>query len=195
LLTLWVPAGQRESTKLGYTEAREVRDVYEWVRQKGNGEVHLFGTSMGAAAILKAAHEYKIEPASIMLECPFGSLYKTVSARFRVMNIPPFPMASLLTFWGGIQLGYWPFSHNPSEYAASVTAPTLLLFGDLDDRVLIEKTLDIYGNLNSEKKVLVRYPHAGHDVFSENRARWIQDVSAFLHQTDSSQTTLLRSNQ
>ena len=29
-------------------------------------------------------------------------------------------------FWGGVQQGYWAFSHNPVEYAKSVKCPTLL---------------------------------------------------------------------
>src|SRR5690606_41691983 len=58
-------------------------------------EIHLLGTSMGAAAILKASRDYQIEPTSIILECPFGSLYETVSARFRIMNAPPFPLAAV----------------------------------------------------------------------------------------------------
>lgn len=169
-----------ESTNLGYTESREVRDVYEWVKQTEEKEIHLFGTSMGAAAILKASSDYGIEPTSIILECPFGSLYRTVSARFRIMNVPPFPLASILTFWGGLQQGYWAFSHNPSSYATSVKVPTLLLFGDLDDRVSVEETLDIYNNING-RKALVRYPEEGHDVFSErNRSNWVRDVGAFL---------------
>lgn len=169
-----------DHTNLGYTESQEVKDVYEWVSKSGEKEIHLFGTSMGAAAILKAVHDYRINPASIMLECPFGSLYKTVSARFRVMNLPPFPLASILTFWGGLQLGYWPFAHNPSSYASAVTVPTLLLYGDLDNRVSHEETLDIHNNLKGEK-VLVRYPAEGHDVFTDrNRRNWINDVGAFM---------------
>ncbi len=178
-----------ESTNLGYTEAREVRDVFEWVKKHESEEIHLFGTSMGAAAILKASRDYQIEPTSIILECPFGSLYETVSARFRIMNAPPFPLAAVLTFWGGIQQGYWAFSHNPSSYASAVNVPSLLLFGDKDDRVSLDETMDIYNNLNGEK-VLVRYPDAGHDVFTENQSNWINDVSAFLR--SASAPTLLQ---
>lgn len=169
-----------ESTNLGYTESREVWDVYEYVRKTGEDEIHLFGTSMGAAAILKAAYDYGIKPTSIMLECPFGSLYQTVSARFRIMNLPPFPLASMLTFWGGFQEGYWAFSHNPAVYASAVTVPALLLYGDKDDRVSLEETIDIYDSMKGGK-VLVRYPEEGHDIFTDtNRANWLKDVGTFL---------------
>src|SRR5690606_8224140 len=170
-----------ESTTLGYTESIEVRDCFDYIVATGETQIHLFGTSMGAAAILKAIDDYRIEPASLILECPFGSLYKTVSARFRIMDVPTFPFAAMLTFWGGFQQGYWAFSHNPSEYAASVQIPTLLMYGDQDNRVSVDETHEIFANLKGEK-VLARYPDEGHLVFTEtNRAKWITDVTGFLH--------------
>jgi alpha-beta hydrolase superfamily lysophospholipase len=169
-----------EGTTIGYAEAREVRDCYEFVAATGEKTIHLFGTSMGAAAILKSLDDYVMHPASIILECPFGSLYKTICARFELMGVPSFPMAGVLTFWGGFQQGYWTFGHNPSEYASSVDCPALLLFGELDDRVSMEETQEIYANMKG-KKVLVTYPDAGHNIFTpENAQNWVQDVSAFM---------------
>lgn len=55
-----------------------------------------------------------------MIECPFGSMYKTVCARFKTMNAPTFPMAGLLVFWGGMQNNFWAFEHNPTEYAKNI---------------------------------------------------------------------------
>ncbi len=169
-----------ESTNLGFTESVEVKDCYDYVRSTGESRIHLFGTSMGAAAILKAIDDYRIQPASLILECPFGSLYETVSARFRIMNLPSFPFAAMLTFWGGFQQGYWAFSHNPSEYAMSVQIPTLLMYGDQDNRVSVDETLDIYHNLKGQK-TLARYPEEGHHIFTDtNRAKWTSDVTRFL---------------
>jgi len=168
------------ATSIGFHEAAEVKDVFEFVSKTGESNVILFGTSMGAAAILKAAHEYKIEPSAIILECPFGSLYTTVCARFKMMGVPAVPMAALLTFWGGAQQGYWGFSHNPSRYASAVTSPTLLMFGEQDERVTLQETQDIFSNLKGPKTLKV-YPTAGHNVFTEeNQSQWRQDVTTFL---------------
>ncbi len=170
-----------ESTNLGFTESIEVRDCFDYVRASGETQIHLFGTSMGAAAILKAIDDYRIEPTSLILECPFGSLYKTVSARFEIMKVPTFPFAAMLTFWGGFQQGYWAFSHNPSDYAESVKIPTLLMYGDRDNRVSVDETLEIFDNLGGEK-MLARYPEEGHHIFTEaNQKKWIADVTGFLH--------------
>jgi uncharacterized protein len=170
---------QGAETHLGYTESIEVRDCFEYVRSTGEKNIHLFGTSMGAAAILKAMNDYSLNPSSIILECPFGSLYDTVSARFRMMGIPSFPMAAVLTFWGGVQLDFWGFGHNPTEYASSVDVPTLLLFGELDDRVTMEETQAIFQNIYGPKK-LVTYPNFGHDLFTHNEKKWEEDVTSFL---------------
>lgn len=170
---------QGTETHLGYTESIEVRDCLEYVRSTGEKNIHLFGTSMGAAAILKAINDYSIKPTSIILECPFGSLYDTVSARFTMMGVPAFPMAAVLTFWGGVQLDFWGFAHNPKEYARSVGVPTLLLFGERDDRVRMDETQEIFRNLRGVKK-LVTYPDFGHDLFNGNEIQWEKDVKLFL---------------
>jgi uncharacterized protein len=143
---------------------------------------------MGAAAIIKALHEQDLAPTSIILECPFGRLDQTVAARFRVMGVPAFPLSSVLTFWGGVQNGYWAFSHNPQEYAADVRCPALLIFGEKDDRVSREETDAIFKNLSGEKQ-LVTYPEQGHALFTEeNQGKWIQDVTRFITNVESTST-------
>src|SRR5688572_22823263 len=140
-----------ESTTIGYKEAEEVKDCFAYLRQRGETNINLFGTSMGAVAIMKAIHDYKINPSSIIIECPFATMYQTVCARFRVMNVPAFPMAGMLMFWGGVQNGFWPFSHNPEEYAKAITIPVLLLYGERDNRVSQEEINTIYHNLQGSK--------------------------------------------
>lgn len=168
-----------DGTSIGYTEAVQVRDCFEYI-SKQSKHVILFGTSMGAAAILKAMDDYILPVASLILECPFGSLYKTVCARFELMHVPAVPMAALLCFWGGVQNGYWAFSHNPSTYAKSVSCPVLLLFGEDDDRVTREETDLIFANLKGRKHLKV-YTGIGHAIFTKsNEKLWVKDVASFL---------------
>ena len=170
------------STTIGFREAEQVHDCFESIQKTGEKNIILFGTSMGAAAILKALDDHSFEPSAIILECPFGSLYKTVSARFKLMGVPDFPLAAVLTFWGGVQNGYWAFGHNPSEYAKAVKCPTLLLFGERDDRVTKEETEEIFSNLQG-RKILKTYPNVGHQIFeAKNQSNWIRDVSQFIQE-------------
>jgi alpha-beta hydrolase superfamily lysophospholipase len=135
---------------------------------------------MGAAAILRAAREFQIHPTCAILECPFGSMYKTTCARFEQMKVPCFPMAGLLVFWGGIQNGFWAFSHNPQDYAKSVQFPTLLLYGGKDAEVSQEETDVIYANLGG-KKCLKTFADAGHENYLKKyKKEWVKEVSVFL---------------
>lgn len=169
-------------TTIGFKEAEQVKAAYDYVVRTGEKNVYLLGTSMGAAAILKSIHDYKLKPDAIILECPFGSMYQTTCARFRLMNIPSFPMAGLLVFWGGAENGFWAFGHNPSQYARAVTCPTLLLYGAQDKNVSRAETDEIFDNLSGEKTLTI-YERAGHESYlKQYKEAWTQDLLSFLSQ-------------
>jgi uncharacterized protein len=167
-------------TTIGYFEAEQVKTSYEYVVKKGERNVYLFGTSMGSVAIMKAVHNYQLNPAGIIIECPFGSMYKTVCARFELMNAPPFPMAGLLVFWGGVQNGFWAFNHNPIEYAKGINCPTLLLYGAQDKKVSRPEIDHMYNNLKG-KKILRVYQLAGHEnLLDKYKDEWRLDIQTFM---------------
>ena len=168
-------------TTVGFKEAEEVKTAYEYVSKQGEKKVYLFGTSMGAVAILKAIHDYHLNPAGIIIECPFGSMYKTTCARFKKMNAPCFPMAGLLLFWGGVINNFWALGHNPTEYAKDVHCPTLLLYGNKDESVSHEEIEEIYANMQG-KKSLQTFANAGHENYLiKYKAEWMLAVCHFLH--------------
>ena len=168
------------TTTIGYKEAEQVKTAYDYLTNKGETNIYLFGTSMGAVAIMKAIKDYGIKPKAIIIECPFGTMYETVAARFKNMNVPPFPMAELLVFWGGVQNGFWVFNHNPTTYAKSITCPTLLLFGEKDMNVSRKEIDNIFDNLQGPK-TLKTYPLAGHENYlNKYKNEWTHDISIFL---------------
>lgn len=165
---------------IGYIEAQQVKTCFDYVKEKGESKIYLFGTSMGAAAILKAINDDSIKPEGIILECPFGTMYQTVCARFKIMKVPSFPMAGLLVFWGGVENGFWAFGHNPENYAKSVTCPTLLLYGEQDDKVSRSEINAIYDNLKGLKQLKI-YPLAGHENYLDKyHEQWVTDLNDFL---------------
>jgi uncharacterized protein len=167
-------------TALGFQESEAVNDCFQYLQHKGEKNIILYGGSMGAVAVLKAIKDYQIAPNAVIVECPFGSLRQTTYARFNQMNLPGFPMADLLLFWGGVQQGFWAFAHNPSEYAKSVRVPVLLLYGGKDREVSHEEITSIFENLQG-KKLLRIYPEAAHESYlKEYRNEWIRDVEAFI---------------
>jgi uncharacterized protein len=169
-----------DQTTIGFKEAEEVKTAWEFLDKRGEKNIYLFGTSMGAVAILKALNDFNLNPKGIILECPFGSMKHTVGARFKKMSVPSFPMASLLVFWGGLENGFWAFGHNPTEYAKSVKVPTLLFYGEKDKSVSREEIDGIFNNLKG-KKTLKTFELSGHENYLiKYNHSWVDSVSDFL---------------
>lgn len=167
-------------TTIGYLEAKQVKTCHEYLKQKGIDTIYLYGSSMGAVAIMKSISDYNINPSGIILECPFGTMSQTVSARFHNMGVPTFPMSSLLVFWGGAINGFWGFGHNPIEYAKEINCPTLLLYGAKDDKVSRSEIDEIFKNLKGEKELKI-YEQAGHENYLEKHEdEWKKDLKRFL---------------
>ena len=175
-------ASEGQQTTIGYFEAENVKTVYDYAKTK-NDTILLYGFSMGSVAVMKAVADLKLKPNKIILECPFGSMQKTVEKRFENMNIPSFPMANLLTFWGGTINGFWAFDHNPEDYAKSITQPTLLMYGKKDKNVTLQEIETIFGNLNSSIKEKYLFEKAGHENYLINYSKtWKETVAQFISQ-------------
>ena len=186
LLVDFMGSGNSEGnqTTIGYKEAEEVRTAFDYIKENGEKNIYLFGTSMGSVAIMKCINDYKIKPKGIIIECPFGTMYQTVCARFNKMNAPTFPMAGILLFWGGIQNGFWGFSHNPTEYAKNINCPTLLLYGEKDKSVSRNEIDEIYKNLKGIKNLCV-YKKTGHENYlKKNKVEWNKNITEFIKTTE-----------
>lgn len=173
---------QGNECTVGYYEAKDVKAAYDYVTAKSTSPVVLWGISMGAATITKALHDYaSVQPAKVILEMPFGSMLDAVRGRLRIMQLPQEPMASLLTFWGGTELGIWAFANKPEEYARAIQCPVLLAWGNQDPRVSREETMAVFTNLASTDKQLVEYPGVGHESLCKKAPeQWLQSVIGFL---------------
>lgn len=170
-------------TTIGFKEAEEVKTCLDYITQTGEKNIYLFGTSMGAVSIMKCINDNTINPKGIILECPFGSMYETVCARFKKMDAPTFPMAGILVFWGGVQNSFWGFSHNPSDYAKNIKCPTLLLYGEKDKSVSLQETNEIFKNLKGPKQLKI-YKETGHENYLlKNKTEWIENVTDFITST------------
>lgn len=169
-------------TTIGYEEANDVIASYRFFKGKlPEQHFYLFGSSMGAAAILKALATEPLPVEGVMLEYPFASLHQSVKNRFNVMGFPSFPIANLLTYFGGLQLGFDAYAHNPSDYAKKVECPVLYLAGDHDDRVTNEETSLVFQNLKSKDKTLHVFKGGRHESFNKSyRAEWLTLCENFL---------------
>jgi len=168
-------------TSIGFHEATDVAKAYHYSRSlPGAGPIVLYGASMGAAAVLKGVRDQNLQPAGLILECPFESLIGTTRHRFATMGVPSFPLADLLVFWGGVKQGFNGFQYRPAESASHIDRPTLLMSGGLDPWVTPDETRGIYAALRGPK-TLQFFSGLGHDAGLRRRpSEWKASVSRFL---------------
>ncbi|WP_375419141.1 alpha/beta hydrolase [uncultured Hymenobacter sp.] len=169
-------------SSVGYEEGQDVKAAYDWLaRQQPAGEIYLYGMSMGAVSVLRGLSQHpQMQPAGLILECPFATILDASKGRLRSLKIPEEPLSHLIVFTGSLQNGFWGFSHDAVAYARAVRVPTLLQWGERDPRVTHAETDAIFAALQGPKQ-LVTYPTAQHESYARrDPARWQQAVAAFL---------------
>ncbi len=179
-----------EVTSIGYHEAKDVEASVRFVRARaGGGPLVVWGVSMGGAASLRAVGELGVPVDGLIVEAPFATLRSAVVNRFNSLGLRAWGLADLLVFWGGLQHSFDGFAHNPVDYARGVRAPTLLLLGSQDERVLIPEGRAIFEALPSSKQFEV-FDGLGHQsLLRGNRDQWIRVVSAFLARVEAAAFT------
>jgi len=171
-------ASEGNTTTLGWTEAEVVARLA--AAHRDDGRLVLFGKSMGSVAILRAVGELGTQADALVLENPYDRLTTTVEHRFEAMGLPGEPGASLLVFWGGVEMGFRGADLNPVEFAANVTVPTLLLSGSKDERVHMDEIQAIAEALGGPHDVVV-FTGAGHvGLRAFNPGLWDRAVLGFL---------------
>jgi len=142
----------------------------------------LWGMSLGAVIITKAIGQYDLKPQKIILEMPFDRLQDHIRARARISGFPGEPFGFFVTFWTGLEQGYWGYGHKTSRYVKSINCPVLLQWGTSDDYVMKEEIERIFASISSPKKKLEIYAGAGHGpLVAGNRPQWDKSVTDFLN--------------
>ena len=171
-----------EVCTIGANEAKDVKSAYDYIRSLGEKNLVLYGISLGASTILTAVDHASIKPEKVILEMPFGTLLDGVKGRLRMMHVPEQPMSGLLTFWGGVEQGFWAFDHRPQDFASKLNCPVLLQWGLNDPRVTEAETNAIFKNLASHDKQMMVYARSGHKSLLKNEpTKWMSTVAAFLN--------------
>ena len=170
-------------TTMGYDEAEDVAAAVAYARGQFPGaRLVLFGQSMGAAAVLRAVGRLDVKPDAIILEAVFDTLLNTIRHRFDTLHVPSYPAAELLVFWGGRQMGFDGFAHNPVDYASGVRCPALVMHGTGDARAHLEDARQVFDRLAGPKK-FVEFTATGHESYvRRHKDEWHAAVGAFLAQ-------------
>ncbi len=166
---------------IGYKESEEVKLAYEFIFQRGEKNIVLWGMSLGAVMISKAIWQYDLQPQKVILEMPFDRLQDHIGARARISGFPGEPFGFFVTFWTGLEQGYWGYGHKTSKYARKLNSPVLLQWGNADEYVLKKETGKIFNVIGSQKKRLEIYDGAGHgSLLAANELKWKQTIAEFL---------------
>lgn len=166
-------------TTIGYKESEEVKLAYEFLAQKTDKKIILWGTSMGAAAITSAFDKGFVKPDGVILEQPFGSLLEAVEGRVKMMGLPTQPLSTMLTFWGGVETGIYAFDLKPKEYAKEINCPVLLQAGKLDKRVSLQEIDAIFENIPTQKQKVI-YETAHHQsLLKKEPEKWLESIKSF----------------
>jgi alpha-beta hydrolase superfamily lysophospholipase len=172
------------TTTIGIRETEEVKLAYDYVLQKGEKNIFLFGSSMGAVVVARTIANYNLQLSGVFLEMPFASLQNHLEARLRAMGFAKFiekPFAFFVTFWMGAERGMATFKHLTSDYVSTIKCPVLMQWGALDNIALKNETDEVYNAIATTNKKLVIYDHAGHESLLQNDpVTWRSKVEKFL---------------
>lgn len=168
-------------TTMGYREAEEVKLAYNYISQKGEKNIFLWGASMGAVAMIKAISDYGLAPRGIIIEMPFLSLQSHLKARARLLGFPEQPFGFFTSFWIGVEKGFNGWRFQTTRYAKKVQCPVLMQYGKKDKLVLPAETEAIFEAIASKNKKLELYDHAGHTQLLQNDpVTWRKEVEVFV---------------
>ncbi len=169
------------TTTIGSRESEEVKLAFDYLQTKGEKNIFLYGSSMGAVAICKAVSQYQLKPAGVILDMPFQSLQGYLKGKARILGFPKQPFAFLTTFWISVERGFNGFQHTTTRYAQNIHCPVLFQWGSLDNLVLRDDINNIYEAIASTKKKLVIYEGAQHESFlRKDPLKWRIEVERFL---------------
>ncbi|MGB8168724.1 MAG: alpha/beta fold hydrolase [Chthoniobacteraceae bacterium] len=171
------------TTSIGWHEATDVAAAFREFRSGSNGACVLYGTSMGAVAILRAAHEGWVKPDALILECPFDRFTHPIATGYGRFGLPGNLFGPATAFWVGAQQGFNAFDHNPVEYISSVRCPVLLLQGE-DDDTIGRAYVRAVGNGLGPNGTFAFLPGAGHAFLVTGAAKvWKSSMRSFASRT------------
>ncbi len=172
---------QGTTTTVGLTEGEDVKLAYDFIKNKGEKNIILYGGSMGAASISSCLNSYEtVTPSKVVLDMPFENYTKLMEGIFRDSKYPKQPTFTLFTFWNSVFNQKWMFNMKPSEYVKAIKCPVLLQWGKNDDLVNEESTQKIYNNIKATKSLIV-YQNSSHESYAAKEPElWDKNISGFL---------------
>ncbi|HXC50547.1 MAG TPA: alpha/beta hydrolase [Candidatus Limnocylindrales bacterium] len=169
-------------TSIGFLEAEDVAAAVAYLRSNlaPHSPVILFGASMGAVSVLRSLATHELPVSGVVIESVYDTMLNAVRNRFHSMGLPAFPFSEALGFWGGVQMGFPCWQHNPADYAAAVRVPVLMLHGEADPRATLEQAQAVLAKLPRSSQLVV-FPGLKHQSLERGAPEtWNQAVGAYV---------------
>lgn len=169
-------------TYFGMKEMYDVKAAYDYVKSTGEKNIAFYGQSMGGAAEIRATGKLGLKPSKIICDAGFGSMVNAVEGRCRMIGAPPEPSGVLVTFWMGVEEGYWGFDNANWKYGHNIYCPVLIERGTEDHRVTEEESQKVLASLSSKIKRINHYEGLGHEsYYAKKPVEWSKTIVSFLN--------------
>lgn len=162
-------------------------DTKEWIdyldrRLKGEGEIFLHGTSMGAAtALMTSGLKLPDCVKGIISDCAFTSPWEMFSSVLKNMyHIPPFPILNISDHMTVKKAGYSLKECNAKEEVKKAKVPILFIHGSADSFVPPYMCRELYESCTAPKDILI-IEGAGHaESYYKETKKYEEKVKALL---------------
>ncbi|WP_342600978.1 alpha/beta fold hydrolase [Psychrobacillus sp. FSL H8-0483] len=176
---------------------QDVVDGYHHLKNQGYEEIAVAGISLGGVFSLRVAEEFPVK-AVVSMCAPikrnstdglfdrlynYAKIYKSFEGKSREEIIEELdvlkntPKDSL----EGVQA----ITENTCEELSSITSPTLVLQGALDDAIYQESASFILEHVETDEKEIIWYKESGHIItLGKEKDKVCEDVFTFLNQVE-----------
>ena len=170
-------------TTMGYYEARDLKKVCDYVREK-LGEKIILGThgeSMGASTVMmNAPLDSKL--AFVIEDCGYSDLSDQLAHNMKkIYHLPRIPFLEIASLFSKLRGGIYFHQVVPKkEIAKCENLPILFLHGDRDDFVPTTMIHQLYQAKKGYRRMKI-FPNAAHaESYWNNRDSYTKEIEVFL---------------
>lgn len=148
---------QGYAATFGLKEQKDIKYALDFLEQKGNTKIGVFGYSTGGAiGILAASEDSRIKALSTY--AAFTDLPGLVQNQYKQLGVLEKPMSGLLRLWYRLFIGPLP---NPAKAAEKIAVPVLIMHNQGDEVVPFSQAQKLQAALYKNASAEFYFPAGG----------------------------------
>lgn len=140
---------------VGRDEVLDVLAAIQFLKNRGNNRIALWGFSMGGAVALMTTERSK-DVTAVIAESGYASLDRMAYDRFSIPLLK-YPLGWLLRFWGWIFFQFDITGVSPEASAKQIHVPVLLMHSKQDNVISFENALLLQQALKNNPDVVISF--------------------------------------